>query len=209
MHPHKIKKLEYRNDKDFIKEEFYKEISGRLPNMAKRNVSFTATFEKPVKKSRYGVTTHINTAVIEDSTDELFNISGKTTNQDLHDGSSIINYAYSKMIENSYPGKGYVGTKKQIATFVTEFGSSLKKDAETVITNDKIRNSRKSKIKFKLKQKQSLSIDLPKIAYFKKKKLNNNNIFYELGNYYKIESYTIENNIMTLVLSRYDNKSDT
>lgn len=53
------------------------------------------------------------------------------------------------MIEDSYPGKSYEGTKKRILAYLTEFGSALKKDAETVLTNDKIRNSNKSNIKFK------------------------------------------------------------
>lgn len=170
-HPHKVRGLKF-NDNFSIKNgvyylgdstisdniDFKKEMSGRLSSMAKRNVAFTATIEKPIKNSRYGVTNKVNLATIQDLNGEVYNYSGKTKgNQDIHDGSSIINYLHSKMIEASYPGKSYNGTKKQFATFITKFGSSVKKDAETVITNDKIRNSKKSDLSLITKQQQMLS----------------------------------------------------
>ena len=194
MHPHKNKDLKFRGDNPNVDfKEAYLEISGRIPNMSKRNVSFTATYENSVKGAAYSPPVDINIACIDDVNSQTYNYSGATHNQDIHDGSSLIAYAYSRMIEDSYPGKSYEGTKKRIATYLTEFGSALKKDAETVLTNDKIRNSNKSNIKFKIKQKQMLSsVKMSFIEEFTQSKLPANNaIFYKNGKYYKINSYQI------------------
>ncbi|MFK5284044.1 hypothetical protein ACI3PL_31145, partial [Lacticaseibacillus paracasei] len=75
---------------------------------------------------------------------QVYNIAGKTNDQDIHDGGSMIDAVYSMMVDASYPGKGYEGTKKQFATFISPFGVTIKKDAESVITNSKIRNSNNS-----------------------------------------------------------------
>ena len=167
MHPHKNKLLTTRSGKFDEKywDEYSKEMSGRLSSMAKRNVLFTATIEVPVRKSKLGVPENVNMATIEDYTDQLYNINGQEHKQDAHDGSSLINYLYSKMIDNSYPSKGYSGTKKQFGTMITEFGVTIKKDAESVITNDKIRNSTESAIKYIDKQKQMLDLPIGDIKF--------------------------------------------
>lgn len=127
MHP--AKKIDYRlnrkvND-DVYLDDLVHEASERLKVMAKRNVVFTSTFELPARNKKEGVPNNLNIAVINDYTGRLQNLSmdgSRDTDfdheQDLHDGSSIINYAFAKMIEASYPGKGYTGTKKQFGTFV-------------------------------------------------------------------------------------------
>lgn len=215
-HPHKVRGLQF-NDNFSIKNGIYyindvpisenisfkKEMSGRLSSMAKRNVAFTATIEKPIKKSKYGVTDKVNLATIQDFTGEVYNYSGKLKDdQDIHDGSSMINYLHSKMIEASYPGKSYRGTKKQFATFITKFGSSVKKDAETVITNDKIRNSKNSNISYLNKQKQMLSSHDIYINNEISITLNNNNIFWKDGEYYKINEYSLSGNVIKLKIDK-------
>ena len=159
MHP--AKDLTNRSlDNSINFDAYMKESSGRLKSMAKRNVMYTSTIEIPPRKTRFGVPENINHAVIEDFKAKLHNISGDTKNQDAHDGSSLINYVYSKMVDNSYPGKGYDGTKKPFGTFVTDYGVVIKKDAESVVTNDRMRNSKYSDISYYNKQKQMLSIPI-------------------------------------------------
>ena len=156
--------------------------------MAKRNVLFTATIEVPIRKSKLGIPENVNMSVIDDYKNELYNLSGQTYNQDVHDGSSLLNYVYSKMVDNSYPTKGYNGTKKQFATFITEQGVTIKKDAESVITNDKIRNSLNSKIKFLDKQKQMLDLTIGDLNFKFSKNFHDEFFFNELGTQYRIDS---------------------
>lgn len=80
------------------------------------------------------------------------------------------------MIDNSYQGKGFSGAKKQLATFVTEFGSALKKDAESVLSNYNILNSKNSKISLKNKQKQVYELPIF-IDNFSSGNLGGNNKF--------------------------------
>ena len=177
------------------------ESNGRLSSMAKRNVTFTATIELPTRKTNLGIPDNVNLAVINDHKDMLYTLSGKTHNQEVHDGSSVINYAYSKMVEASYPGKSYSGTKKQFGTFVSEYGVTIKKDAETELTNDKIRNSNNSTIQFKNLQKQvyGINFNIDNIS-----KDNIESYFYRNGYYYKINKYSISNNQLTTELSKYN-----
>jgi len=208
MHPHKVRGLEYRGDSNEVNlDQFDLENTGRIPNMSKRNISFTATYEIPSRNLREGTPEDINVAVIGDANNPLYTISGVIQKQDIHDGSSLLSYAYSKMIEASYPGKSYEGTKKRIGTFVGEFSSSLKKDAETVLTNYRIRNSVNSDINLKLKQKQSLSaFPLPNF----KRDVNSlpaSGIYYKDGNYFKVSSYSIDNGYITIALSKYNKET--
>lgn len=182
---------------------FRLEMSGRLSSMAKRNVAFTATIEKPVRKSRFGVSDKVNVAVIQDLTSQLYNIDADTKDrQDIHDGSSFINYLHSRMIENSYPGKGYTGTKKQFATFVTKYGSAVKKDAETVVTNDKIRNSRNSNVNLKNIHRKMLSSHNVNINnYGQDIPSERTVILFRKGSFYKLTRFEIKNNQIRLKLS--------
>lgn len=204
MHPHKSKSIKFNgntnfNDPESFFKEFRAESSKRIPNMSKRNVSFTATYENGLRNSRKGSPSRLNVAVIKDFVDQTYNLSGKTNKQDIHDGSSMIPYVYSRMIEESYPGKGYNGTKKRIATFITEFGSALKKDAETVITNDKIRRSVNSPIKLGLIQRKALgTIPLPTVNEFSRTALPTSGLYYRNGAYYKIHEYTLKDGYLTL-----------
>jgi len=197
------KQLEDATHLDF--DAFLKESSARIPNMSKRNVSFTATYENPVRESDQGVPSDVNVAVIKDASSSVYNPSGQTHNQDIHDGASFMSDTYSRMIEASYPGKGYEGTKKRIATFITEYGSALKKDAETVITNERIRGSIKSDIKLKTKQRQMLgTIPIPNIGSFVRDNLPSSSIYYKNGFYYQINKYSITNNVLHLNTSKYN-----
>ena len=194
MHPHKLKGFASRDldggftsgtaeEKAAYWDKYSQEMSGRLISMAKRNVLFTATIEVPVRKSALGVPEQVNHAVIEDWQAEVFNLSGDTKSTDAHDGSSFINYVYSLMIDNSYPAKGFSGTKKQFGTFITPHGVTIKKDAESVITNDKILNSDNATIKFYNKQKQMLDIPLGNTGINYSKNFNDEYFFNE-GEFY-------------------------
>lgn len=187
---------------DFL-EAFNSESGTRLSGMAKRNVSYTGTTELPSRNSRFGVPDNVNHATIEDINIKLFNIAGDYNGQDIHDGSSYLTYAYSKMIANSYQGKDYNGTKKQLGTFVTEFGSALKKDAETTISNYHIRNSRTAPIKMRYKQEQMYNLPIQIDKYYSGT-LTSDNRFFKDGEYYSIEKYSIINNQLTLSLFKYN-----
>ena len=52
-------------------------------------------------------------------------------------------YVTSKMLEESYKGKGYSGTKKQFGVFFNYIFECSKKDAEFIITNNKMLKSLK------------------------------------------------------------------
>jgi hypothetical protein len=129
-------------------------------------------------------------------------------NQDVHDGSTLIPYVYSKMIDHSYQGKGLNGTKKQLGTLITEFGSALKKDSESVLSNHNIRNSRNSPISLKDKQEQVFSIPIT-ISEYMSGALKANNKFFKDGNYYAINSFKIEDNYITRSLSKYNFKNSS
>lgn len=204
MHPHKNKLLTTRSGKFDEKywDEYSKEMSGRLSSMAKRNVLFTATIEVPVRKSKLGVPENVNMATIEDHTDQLYNINGQEHKQDAHDGSSLINYLYSKMIDNSYPSKGYSGTKKQFGTMITEFGVTIKKDAESVITNDKIRNSTESAIKYIDKQKQMLDLPIGDIKFNYTGNFKDEFAYNHLGENYRIDTLSITDNSYKMRVSQ-------
>lgn len=204
---HKNKELsELSNSSPEFDENHWKnyetESSLRLKSMGKRNVVYTATIEVPVRKSPLGVSETVNMAVIEDSVDKLYNILGQEHKQDVFDGASFINYIYSKMVDNSYPSKGYQGTKKQFATFITENGVTIKKDAESVITNDKIRNSLNSKINLFAKQKQMLGLPIGELNYSLMYTFNNEFFYNKLGENFKINSLIIKNNSYKMLTSK-------
>ena len=209
MHPHKIKGFKGRTDLEPYSKEYWEnfkqEMSGRLSSMAKRNVLFTATIEVPVRKSKLGVPENINMATIDDYRDVLYTISGETKNQEVHDGSSYINYVYSLMIDNSLPSKGFSGTKKQFATFITPNGVVVKKDAESVITNDKILNSKNSLIPFYNKQKQMLGIDIGKLDFSFDQVFNNEFFFNKGGEQYRINRLIITDNKYKMAVSKLVN----
>ncbi|MGV8961976.1 MAG: hypothetical protein ACOH2V_01165 [Candidatus Saccharimonadaceae bacterium] len=201
MHP---AKGGFRNNLDLSKEStdsfldiFGGESATRLSMMAKRNVAYTGTTELPSRNSRYGTPDEVKVAAIDDVESDIFNIAGDREDVKVHDGSSYLTYQYSRMIDNSYQGKGYTGTKKQLGTFITEFGSSLKKDAETVITNDKIRNSNKSVIKFRNKQRQMLGLSIA-IDNYDSGTLGGNNTYFKDGEYFAINRYVIEGGKITI-----------
>jgi len=203
MHPHKLKDaLKYRgNSSDFNSSnkeqkeaywhDFQREMSGRLSSMAKRNVLYTATIEVPIRKSRFGVAENINMATIDDHVDNLYNIAGDLKKQEVHDGSTFMNYVYSTMLDNSLPGKGFSGTKKQFGTLITEHGVTIKKDAESVITNEKILNSTTAPISFYNKQKQMLNLPIGGLNYFFEQHFNNEFFFNDLGTQYRINKLTL------------------
>ena len=203
MHPHKSD-LQYRGDSSDINwEDLQKEMSGRLTSMAKRNVLFTATIEAPARNTKRGVPENINMAVLEDHKAELYNYSGNVKNQEVHDGSSFIDYTYGLMLDASFPGKGYSGTKKQFGTLITANGVTIKKDSETIITNDKIRNSFNSEINFLGKKKQMLGLQLNFDNNFSASKAYTDEYFYNhLNEIYRINNVSLINNLLTVTKSK-------
>jgi hypothetical protein len=217
MHPHKLKSnLSYRGDvnnlnskdktaKELYWKEFQKEMGGRLISMSKRNVIYTATIEAPIRKSKLGVSENVNLAVIDDHKSLVYNLVGQTKQQEVHDGSSYITYLYSKMLDNSFPAKGYSGTKKQFGTLITEHGVTIKKDAENVITNDKIINSEKADIRFYDKQKQALGLQTGAILMNFDETFNNEFFYNHLGDTFKIDRLIIANNNYSIFTSKLVN----
>lgn len=117
------------------------EISSRIDAMSKRMVLYPATIQ-PFMQGRFdGVSEEMKFAVITDSSEKVWNISGKETGQKIFDGCGFTSPFYSKMETNSLPGQGVRGTKKTLGTSTVGQNSSLFKWAETPITNEKIRNS--------------------------------------------------------------------
>jgi len=203
MHPHKMK-LNFRGDNVAVDyNQFELESSGRLIMQAKRNVSYTGTIERPKRNDRLGVTDNVNVSIIKDLKTDLYNLSGDTHNQEIHDGSSKINYLYSKMVDNSYPGKNYEGTKKQLGTFSNEYGSALKKDAETVLDNKSMLSSNKSSVKLKNLHKKMLSSSTIKFPTLSTS-LSLNNTFLRNGEYIRINKISISGTNVALETSTVD-----
>lgn len=170
-------------------------------SMAKRNVLFTATIEVPVRESKLGIPDQVNMATLEDYQSEVYNLSGNSKNQEVHDGSSLISSVYSMMLDSSYPAKGYKGTKKQFGTLITKHGVSIKKDAESVITNDRILNSRNSEISFYKKQKQMLSIPIGNLSFDFKEAFRNEYFYNHLGKTFRIDQIKLTNNSYSMIVS--------
>lgn len=197
MHPHKIKDLNYRqgNFDQAYWADYFKEGSGRLVSMGKRNVLFTAVIETPTRHSKGGVPDQINIAAIKDFKADLHTTSGYIKNgQDVHDGSSFIDDTYSRMLSASFPGKGYKGTMKQFGTLITRNGVTIKKDAESVITNDRLRNSLNSQIKLLNKKQQMLGIPLNDIDLKYSKTFTNEFFFNNKGQIYRISNIELNGN---------------
>ena len=241
MHPHKHDEVVYRSGKissdkngkkvfssnrtktfktkadEFasFSHQFKLEMTGRLRSMAKRNVAFTSTFELPVRKSKFGVPENINLAVIEDYKSPLATYGGITKDQEVHDGSSMINYVFSRLVNASYPAKGYGNTKKQFGTLISSFGAAVKKDAETVITNNSIRDSHDGPIKLRSKQEQMLSIPIGNISIIGENTFNNyismplSTQLYKDGVRYRVSKYKIENGSMSMILIKMKNNDPT
>ena len=141
-------------------------------------------------------------ATIDDFRSPVYNIAGDRKNLEAHDGSTYMTAVYSMMLDNSFPAKGYSGTKKQFGTLITEQGVTIKKDAESVITNDKILNSKKSTIPFYAKQKQMLGIKAELNGYKFKEDFNNEFFFNKAGERYRIDQLFIKGNYAELTVSK-------
>ena len=214
MHPHKknseirefITPQNYTGDNyneyfDKWMNDFTIERSGRLESMAKRNVIYTASIQPPTTHGKFVEPKKINIAAIQDYKDSAFTTSGYSSSVDAHDGSSYIDDTYSRAVDASQPGAGYSGTKKRFGTLITPFGVTIKKDAETQLTNDRIRESLKSDIRLLNKKRQMLSIPI-----------SNNDIDtvwnkdYSYRDIYYIHN-GLKNKINSIVLSKSEDKT--
>lgn len=210
MHPYKGPNLSRFGeifDTDYWN-AYHQESSSRLKVMSKRNVTNTSTYEAPVRDGKYTVPTHINMASIEDFKTSLYLMTGDKSYkrnkiesvyenkafQDAHDGSSWLDYTYSKMVDASYPTKGYEGTKKQFGTFVGPNSVTIKKDAESVITNRKILESSNNGINLLKMKKKMLSININDLNLSYEAKLQPNFFYNELGELRKITNIVLEKN---------------
>lgn len=195
LHPHKNKSKHISNidfSEDFWN-QYEHETSGRLTVMGKRNGLFVSTITTPVRNSRVGVPDKVNLAVIDDYRSELYNISGKREKGlETHNGSSYIDYSYSKMVDASFPGKGFSGTKKPFGTFITSNNMVIKKDAENVIDNWKIMMSNNEGIKLRDLKKKMLSIPINEELQNYSDYLDNNDFyFFSEGRLKKIQYFSI------------------
>lgn len=205
MHPaKKIKIRDFGELGDY--EKYLAEASPRYSTMAKRNVSFTSTFERAVQDFVYGVPKNVNIAMIADPDTPMYNINGDEYKQEFQDGSSTMNYVYSKMVAASYPGKDYSGTLKRFGTFITNTGSAVKKDAEQVLTNKLMQRTRNNPIDYVQKQEQMLTahdIDIENMD------INTGNLaIFENGKYYLIYGVKIENNVLTRTMIESDSEGN-
>jgi hypothetical protein len=192
---HSAKKLPVREIEQIGDlQDFVFESSARYSGMAKRNSSFTATYERGILGSKRGMPLKVNGAVIQDPEAPAYNISGDTEQVKFGDGSTLISGVYSRMIAASYPGKEYDGTLKRFGVMITPYGSAVKKDAEFVITNAAIRNSEKAPIPYRSKNEQMLSKFPITIKSYKLDGLNYHYI--ENGRIYKLISLKIEDNVL-------------
>lgn len=163
MHPHGLKNLSYQEGIPLVNrwDNYKLESSYRLGVMSKRNVTNTSTFKVPVEYSKYGVPSEINIAAIEDIKATLYGITEEQSNlAKVHDGSSWMHPVYSRQIDASYPGEGYEGTKKRFGTLIGPNGVTVKKDAEFVISNERIVYSLLSDYKFANMNKKMLSVPI-------------------------------------------------
>lgn len=180
--------------------EYAEESSARYAGMAKRNVAFTSTYEVALQGTKLGVPKLVNIAIINDPSDTLYNIGGQTEKVKFQDGGSYISYVYSRMIKASYPGKDYGDTLKRFGTFITDYGSAVKKDAEFIITNASIMESKNSEIRHYTKHKQMLSEEIN----IKDKEFGVNISFLENGRYFTMTNLKIVDNVLFRTLQEYD-----
>lgn len=113
----------------------------RYEATTKRMVILPGTVENFIQGLKNGVPTQIKVAIVDDPKEETSNLKGEKNNQDIFDGSGYISPVYSRLENNSLPGRGIKGTKKTLGMFTSDYASTLFKWAEFEITNTKIRNS--------------------------------------------------------------------
>lgn len=204
MHPHKNgteKRGATSHFNDSHWDSYMKEQEGRLVSMSKRNVVNTSTYEAPVRDSLLGIPLKLNMAAIEDFQTSPYSINGEKKynfendsvdgKMDAHDGSSFLDAVYSKMVDASYPGRGYSGTKKQFGTIITDHGVIVKKDAESELNNKRIRNSSNSTIPLINMKKKMLSMSTNDLKLNYTEKFNKEFYLYDVGVKKEIKEVTI------------------
>lgn len=189
--------------------EYLNEVAERLVVMSKRNVTNTSTFEVAIRDSILGTSPTVNIAAMEDFQAGPYSVTGErkykmTVNsegklvpelkQDAHDGYSMMNYVYSRLVDAAYPGKGYNGTKKRFGTLVTDHGVVVKKDSEGVITNQKIRDSLKSEINLRTLQEKMLGIELDGLNLDYKKTYGGEHFIKHLNEFFQISGIELKTN---------------
>ncbi len=177
----------------------------RMTGFAKRAVGYTGTYVHPSPEYMKGVPEHVNIAAMEDVKDSLFNLSGDNDNIKIADGQTYIPYVFSKMIDESNPGQGYEGVKKELGILVTPFGSCLKKDGESIIDNAKILDSRMSPINMLSMQRKVFSIPLNDNLTIPFTNAHTGSLYFKDGEYYGIRNYKVDNGNMTVERDIYSN----
>ena len=117
------------------------EISGRYAGFTKRTVILPGTVENYQQGLINGVPKQIKVAVVTEPEEAVFNLKGETSSQPIFDGSAYISPFYSRLVNNSVPGRGLSGTKKPLGMHVGDYYQSLYKYAEFEINNWRVRNS--------------------------------------------------------------------
>lgn len=99
------------------------------------------------------------------------------------------------MVDASFPSKGYSGTKKQFGTFVSPNSVMIKKDAESVLTNAKMQESRKGDISLLNMKRKMLGIDLNDVNLDYSNTVKPRHYYRVGNNLYRIDRLTIRNDV--------------
>ena len=116
------------------------EQQDRLIKGKKRNAAGVVTFT-PMYASQYGVSEEMRIAVCQFPKYNVANHFGTKEALNPHDGATFINPIWSIFEENSYPGKKYLGSRKTIGLYISDYSITQIKHAEYTMNNAWIRGT--------------------------------------------------------------------
>ena len=120
-----------------------REIDSRIGATNKRNVNFGGSISVLMSKST-------PVSIIDSYAEQVFNLLGKTEDQDIFDGCSFMSPFEARMQYQSLADYTKVNTLKTLGTWISDHWSSLAKWAEFPITNAAIRDSKGCKFDLEL-----------------------------------------------------------
>lgn len=121
-------------------QEAIEEQQDRLIKGKKRNAAGVVTFT-PMYASQYGVSSEMRIAVCQFPKYNVANHFGTKEALNPHDGATFINPIWSIFEENSYPGKKYLGSRKTIGLYISDYSITQIKHAEYTMNNAWIRGT--------------------------------------------------------------------
>ncbi len=117
-----------------------KEYTSRLSKGKKRNSAGVVTFT-PMYANQYGVSPTMKIAVCQFPQVKVTNHFGTSEYLHPHDGATFVNPIWSILEENSYPGKKYLGSRKTIGLYTTDYSITQIKHAEYTMNNSWIQGT--------------------------------------------------------------------